>query len=72
MPDSKTDCDKCTATYEAEVLLCPLHKAAPDLLAALKALVADYTWSKGKDGWYAQEHPITAARAAIAKAEPTT
>ena len=43
--------------------------ALPDLLAALKALVADYRWSKGDiSKVYAPEHPITAAVAAIAAA----
>lgn len=46
-----------------------LMLAAPDLLAALMALVADYSWSDDNlNGGYASEHPITAAKAAIAKA----
>lgn len=45
-----------------------LIAAAPELLEALQGLVADYEWSaRGKD-LYAKEHPITLARAAIAKA----
>lgn len=36
--DRHTDCERCSAPYDDEVLLCPLHKAAPDLLAALHKL----------------------------------
>jgi hypothetical protein len=49
-----------------------LIAAAPDLLEALKNLVADYSWSDSANvpnGGYATTHPITAAKAAIAKAE---
>jgi hypothetical protein len=46
-----------------------LIASAPDLLTALQALAADYAWSAGhRNGGYADEHPLTKAFAAIAKA----
>ena len=41
---SKQTCDTCSVTWDRkmnlkDILLCPLHAAAPDLLAALEQLV---------------------------------
>ena len=64
-----TPCRNCNITYDAHaeerITFCPLHAAAPELLAALKKAIArhtDFAWAPWTDE----------ARAAIAKAEPTT
>lgn len=67
-PLTLVDCECRTHVYGdgsgVEVYYCDLHEAAPELLAALKGLLAPEP-----GGVYATGELIAAARAAIARAE---
>jgi hypothetical protein len=63
------------STFPCETaILCPLHAAAPALLAALEATYASATEAGGLGGAYltVSGDTIRAARAAIAKAKGET
>ena len=64
--DPDRHCAACTGLYLGYISICPLHKAAPQLLEALKAILPE-GW--GDDDTMDHHHGVKLAREAIAKAE---
>lgn len=78
-PLMRCGCDGGASGNQRWVVLCPLHAAAPDLLAALEALAdakegdeiqIEGEWGLSTDPGYGKPSPeLVVARAAIAKAK---
>lgn len=67
---TKFDCPVC-GNPNAGFLHCPIHEAAPDLLAALEE-IATFEEQEGDDGWALSDRldkAVRLANAAIAKAK---
>ena len=60
MRDAKIECDKCDTEFDGatdaerfHVIFCPMHKAAAEMLSALKAISSDWfypgNWDKVRE-----------------------
>lgn len=67
-----SDCAFCDVTQDGyEIRFCPLHAAAPALLAALQAIMANAGCEDqhGREDEWVEQRYVDQARAAIAQAE---